>query len=281
MITPYFDSLLVKVTTWGSTLEEAAQRSDRALREFRIRGVKTNIAFLLNLIGHPTFKSGQATTTFIDDTPELFVFRAARDRATKVLSYLANVIVNGRTDVKGSFDPQRRLKPPSLPVVPVPQPPPPGTRQKLQEMGPERFAEWVRGERRLLVTDTTLRDAHQSLLATRVRTYDMLAIAEAIARRTSLASSVSRCGAARHSTRRCASFRRIRGSASPSFDRASRTSCSRCCLRASNAVGYTTYPDNVVRAFIKRSAEAGIDVFRIFDSLNSTDNMQARGRKRA
>src|SRR3954465_7608126 len=184
VITPYFDSLLVKVTTWGSSLDEAVQRADRALREFRIRGVKTNIAFLLNLIEHPTFKSGEATTTFIDQTPALFRFRAARDRATKMLSYLGDVIVNGRTDVKGTFNPERKLP------VPVPPPsrradaPPPGTRQRLQELGPEKFAGWVRAEGRLLITDTTLRDAHQSLLATRVRTHDMLVVADAIARLT-------------------------------------------------------------------------------------------------
>src|SRR5499427_8383936 len=158
VITPYFDSLLVKVTTWGATLEEAVQRADRALREFRIRGVKTNIAFLLNLIGHATFKSGNATTTFIDTTPELFRFRAARDRATKVLSYLGDVIVNGRPDVKGSCEPQRKLAVPIAPPVQPLEEPPSGTRQLLERLGPEQFAEWVRLERRLLITDTTLRD---------------------------------------------------------------------------------------------------------------------------
>ena len=140
VITPYFDSLLVKVTTWGSTLEEAAQRADRALREFRIRGVKTNIAFLLNLIDHPTFRSGNATTTFIDDTPELFQIRAPRDRATKMLSYLGDVIVNGRPDVKGTLDPDRKLPRPAVPPVStVDEPPPPGMRQRLLELGPERI----------------------------------------------------------------------------------------------------------------------------------------------
>ena len=273
VITPYFDSLLVKVTTWGATLEEAAQRSDRALREFRIRGVKTNIAFLLNLIGHPTFTSGQATTTFIDDTPELFVFRAARDRATKALSYVGNVIVNGRPDVKGSFDPRRKLKAPMAPALSTLEPPPAGTRQKLQEMGPERFAEWIRGERRLLMTDTTLRDAHQSLLATRVRTYDMLAIAELVARRMPGLFSLEMWGGATFDT----SMRFLQ---EDPWERLTELRSRipnilfQMLLRASNAVGYTTYPDNVVRAFIKRSAEAGIDVFRVFDSLNSTANMQ-------
>jgi len=272
VITPYFDSLLVKVTTWGTTLAEAATRGDRALREFRIRGVKTNIAFLLNLIGHPTFISGSATTTFIDETPALFKFRAPRDRATKTLSYLGQVIVNGRADVKRAQDPARRLPKPVAPAASAPDPPT-GTRQKLQELGPERFAEWVRGERRLFITDTTLRDAHQSLLATRVRTYDMLAIADALARLTPNLFSLEMWGGATFDT----SMRFLQ---EDPWDRLAelRTRIPnvlfQMLLRASNAVGYTTYPDNVVRAFIKRSAESGIDVFRIFDSLNSADNMQ-------
>jgi pyruvate carboxylase len=272
VITPYFDSLLVKVTTWGASLEEAGQRADRALREFRIRGVKTNISFLLNLIEHPTFKSGDATTTFIDQTPELFRFRQNRDRATKTLSYLSDVIVNGRPDVKGALD-RRKLPVPLAPPVPRAVTPPPGTRQKLQELGPEKFAEWVRGEKRLLITDTTLRDAHQSLLATRVRTYDMLSVADAIAQLTPNLFSLEMWGGATFDTsmrflqedpwQRLAELRqRI-----PNI-------LFQMLLRASNAVGYTTYPDNVVRAFVKRSADVGIDVFRIFDSLNATSNMQ-------
>ena len=273
VITPYFDSLLVKVTTWGSTLEQAAQRSDRALREFRIRGVKTNIAFLLNLIGHPTFTSGQATTTFIEDTPALFVFRSARDRATKALTYVGNVIVNGRSDVKGSFDPRRKLKTPIPPAVSTLEPPPPGTRQKLQELGPERFADWVRAQPKLFLTDTTLRDAHQSLLATRVRTYDMRAIADATARKAPQLFSLEMWGGATFDT----SMRFLQ---EDPWERLTELRghipniLFQMLLRASNAVGYTTYPDNVVRAFIKLSAASGIDVFRIFDSLNSTANMQ-------
>jgi pyruvate carboxylase len=273
VITPYFDSLLVKVTTWGNTLEEAAQRGDRALREFRIRGVKTNIAFLLNLIGHPTFISGDATTRFVDDTPELFKFRAARDRATKTLSYLGDVIVNGRSDVKPALDASRRLAAPVAPAVGGPELPPPGMRQKLQELGPERFAAWIRGEKRLLLTDTTLRDAHQSLLATRVRTYDMLQIADAIARTLPGLFSLEMWGGATYDTS-------LRFLQEDPWDRLGELRhripniLFQMLLRASNAVGYTTYPDNVVQAFIVRSAAAGIDVFRIFDSLNSTDNMQ-------
>ena len=272
VITPYFDSLLVKVTTWGTTLEEAAQRGDRALREFRIRGVKTNIAFLLNLIDHPTFKSGSATTTFIDQTPELFEFRAPRDRATKTLSYLANVIVNGRPEVKRRDD-ARKLAAPILPKAGAPDDPPPGLRQKLQQLGPDKFAAWVRGEARLFITDTTLRDAHQSLLATRVRTFDMLAVADIIARRVPQLFSLEMWGGATFDT----SMRFLQ---EDPWQRLSELRLRipnilfQMLLRASNAVGYTTYPDNLVRAFIRRSAANGIDVFRIFDSLNSADNMQ-------
>ncbi len=276
VITPYFDSLLVKVTTWGSTLEESAQRADRALREFRIRGVKTNIAFLLNLIGHATFRSGQATTTFIDDTPALFLFRAPRDRATKVLTYIGNVIVNGRDDVRGSIDEGRKLKtpvPPLAPVVQVAVPPPDGMRQKLVALGPDAFATWIRNERRLFITDTTLRDAHQSLLATRVRTYDMLRIADTVARRLPGLFSLEMWGGATFDT----SMRFLQEDPWERLEELRRRVPNilfQMLLRASNAVGYTTYPDNVVRAFIKRSADSGIDVFRIFDSLNSTANMR-------
>jgi pyruvate carboxylase len=272
VITPYFDSLLVKVTTWGSTLEEAAQRGNRALREFRIRGVKTNIAFLLNLIDHPTFKSGGATTTFVDDTPALFAFRAPRDRATKTLSYLANVIVNGRSDVKRGYD-ARKLKAPVRPAAAGPDQAPAGLRQKLQSMGAEKFAAWVRGEKRLFITDTTMRDAHQSLLATRVRTDDILAVADTVARRVPDLFSLEMWGGATFD----AAMRFLQ---EDPWDRLIELRqrvpniLFQMLLRASNAVGYTTYPDNVVRAFIKRSADNGIDVFRIFDSLNSTENMQ-------
>jgi pyruvate carboxylase len=273
VITPYFDSLLVKVTTWGGTLEEAVQRGDRALREFRIRGVKTNIAFLLNLIRHPTFTSGEATTTFVDNTPELFRFRAPRDRATKMLSYLGEVIVNGRPDVKGSAEPQRKLPTPPIPPIQLLEEPSAGTRQKLQELGPDRFAQWILSERRLLITDTTLRDAHQSLLATRVRTYDMLAIADVIARRTPNLFSLEMWGGATFDT----SMRFLQEDPWQRLVELRQRVPNilfQMLLRASNAVGYTSYPDNVVRAFVKRSAEAGIDLFRIFDSLNATDNMQ-------
>ncbi|MCC7417167.1 MAG: pyruvate carboxylase [Acidobacteria bacterium] len=272
VITPYFDSLLVKMTTWGQTLEEAVRRADRSLREFRIRGVKTNIAFLDNLILHPTFMSGGATTEFVDATPELFRFRAPRDRANRILSYLGDVTINTRADVKGKIDRARTL------ADPVPPPvgrtaPADGLRQELQRLGPERFSQWVRAQKRLFFTDTTMRDAHQSLLATRVRSYDLLAVAEAVAHRAPNLFSLEMWGGATFDT----SMRFLQE------DPWERLALLRAripnilfqmLLRASNTVGYTNYPDNVVRAFIRKSGDAGIDVFRIFDSLNSTRNMK-------
>ncbi|HEV3215747.1 MAG TPA: pyruvate carboxylase [Vicinamibacterales bacterium] len=278
VITPYFDSLLVKMTTWGQTLEEAVRRADRSLREFRIRGVKTNIAFLGNLILHPTFMSGNATTEFVDSTPELFRFRPPRDRANKILSYLGDVTVNGRPDVKAALGGSiTRTRPPGL-LDPVPPPAPQsaapdGLRQKFQHLGPEKFAGWVRAEKRLLFTDTTMRDAHQSLLATRVRTYDMLAVAPAVAHRLSGLFSLEMWGGATFD----ASMRFLQ---EDPWERLVQLRARipnilfQMLLRASNTVGYTNYPDNVVREFIKTSGDLGIDVFRIFDSLNSTSNMK-------
>ena len=185
VITPFYDSMLVKVIASGQTYEIAMDRMDRALREFRIRGVKTNIPFLENVIRNPVFRSGQATTTLIDTTPELFSFKSRKDRATKLLTFLGNVIVNGNPHAKG-FVPAKALALSKSPLSGAATPgatPPPGTRQMLLELGPKKFAEWTHKQKRLLVTDTTFRDAHQSLMATRVRTYDMLACAESLAYR--------------------------------------------------------------------------------------------------
>ncbi|HEV2293964.1 MAG TPA: pyruvate carboxylase [Tepidisphaeraceae bacterium] len=273
IITPYFDSLLVKLTSWGVTFEEAVKRTDRALREFRIRGVKTNIPFLENLILHPTFAAGNATTTFIDSTPELFRFRPKRDRATKILSYLGDVIVNGRPDVKGKFDPKREFVEPIVPTYVHGVPPPQGLRNKLLEMGPEKFCQWVRKQKPLLFTDTTMRDAHQSLLATRVRTFDLLKVAESVAHRTPNLFSLEMWGGATFDTS-------MRFCQEDPWDRLDQLRSRvpnipfQMLLRASNAVGYTNYPDNVVREFTKTAAEHGIDVFRIFDSLNWVENMK-------
>ncbi len=273
VITPYFDSLLVKVTTWGTTFSESILRMDRALREFRVRGVKTNIPFLENLLAHRTFAEGDATTTFIDNTPELFHFRPRRDRATKILSYLGDVIINGRAEVKGKVDPKRELPEPIVPEYDSAAPPPPGSRHKLLELGPEKFAQWVRKQKRLMFTDTTMRDAHQSLLATRVRTYDLLAVADAVARQTPGLFSLEMWGGATFDT----SMRFLQEDPWDRLDQL-RTRVPnilfQMLLRASNAVGYTNYPDNVVREFVTEAAGHGIDVFRIFDSLNWAENMK-------
>jgi pyruvate carboxylase len=273
VITPYFDSLLVKLIASGLTFDEAVHRMGRSLSEFRVRGVKTNIPFLENLIHHPTFIKGEATTTFIDESPELFRFRIRRDRATKILSYLGDVIVNGRADVKAKIDPKREFIDPPIPAYQVSSPPPDGTRQKLQQLGPEKFADWVRKQKRLMFTDTTMRDAHQSLLATRVRTYDLLAIASATAHLAPQLFSLEMWGGATFDTA-------MRFLQEDPWDRLDQLRVKvpnilfQMLLRASNAVGYTNYPDNVVREFVVRSAEHGIDVFRIFDSLNWTENMK-------
>ncbi|HEX4055181.1 MAG TPA: pyruvate carboxylase [Tepidisphaeraceae bacterium] len=273
VITPYFDSLLVKLIASGLTFDEAIHRMARSLSEFRVRGVKTNIPFLENLIQHPTFIKGEATTTFIDDSPELFRFRAKRDRATKILSYLGDVIVNGRSDVRGKVDPKRDFADPPVPEYLRSAAPPDGTRQKLQELGAEGFAKWVRRQKRLLFTDTTFRDAHQSLLATRVRTHDLLAVAGAVAHLAPQLFSLEMWGGATFDT----SMRFLQEDPWDRLDQL-RTRVPnilfQMLLRASNAVGYSNYPDNVVSEFVVRSAEHGIDVFRIFDSLNWTENMK-------
>ncbi|HWE97894.1 MAG TPA: pyruvate carboxylase [Tepidisphaeraceae bacterium] len=273
VITPYFDSLLVKVTTWGTTFQESIRRMDRALREFRVRGVKTNIPFLENLLRHPQFVSGDATTTFIDSTPELFRFRARRDRATKILAYLGDVIINGRPEVKGKVNPKKELPEPVIPAYTKGAAPPPGLRHKLLELGPEKFAEHVRKQKKLLLTDTTMRDAHQSLLATRVRTYDLLQIADAVAHLTPDLFSLEMWGGATFDTA-------MRFLQEDPWDRLGQLRTRvpnipfQMLLRASNAVGYTNYPDNAVVAFTKSAAQHGIDVFRIFDSLNWAENMK-------
>ncbi|MEY3206074.1 MAG: 2-oxoglutarate carboxylase small subunit, partial [Planctomycetota bacterium] len=272
VVTPYFDSLLVKVTARGLNLEEAAGHVERCLQEFRVRGVKTNIPFLVNLVTHPEFLAGKCTTRFIDETPSLFDFPLRKDRATKVLEYLADVIVNGNALVKGRPAAVRR-EPAPLPEYDRFAPPPAGTRNKLQELGPTKFAAWVRGQKQLLVTDTTMRDAHQSLLATRMRSYDMLAAADAYARLASGFFSLEMWGGATFDT----SMRFLKECP---WDRLLQLReripnvLFQMLLRASNAVGYTNYPDNVVQAFVKESAAAGIDVFRVFDPLNWVPNMK-------
>ena len=271
VITPYYDSLLVKVTAWGRDFRQACQRMGRSLREFRVRGVKTNIPFLENVVSHADFQAGGANTRWIEESPALFRFARRRDRATRLLTYLGDVIVNGNPAVADKPVP-KRLAPAPVPAH-IAGEPPEGTHQILQKLGPEAFAEWVRSKRRLLVTDTTFRDAHQSLLATRVRTHDMMAIANFVAHRMSHLFSLEMWGGATFDVSLrflhedpFARLRRLR-QAIPNI-------CFQMLLRASNAVGYTAYPDNVVAEFIYEAAAQGIDIFRIFDSLNCVPNMK-------
>lgn len=271
IVNPFYDSMLVKVTARARTFTDAVRRMNRALREFRIRGVKTNILFLENLIGTKTFLSGDATTRFIDTTPSLFEFEPTRNRASGVLNYLADVIVNGNETVVGRPQATRRQ------AVAVPDiqydNDTTGMRQRLQRMGAPAFAQWIREQKELLVTDTTMRDAHQSLLATRLRTQDMLNIAQAYRYNTPQFFSLEMWGGATFDT----SMRFLKESPWYRLERMREQTPNilfQMLLRASSAVGYANYPDNVVRRFVKESAAAGIDVFRIFDALNWTDNMQ-------
>ena len=273
VITPYYDSLLVKVTTWGTSAEDAIARMDRSLREFRIRGVATNLAFLENLIDHPLFRSGECTTRFIDQTPELLKVAPKRDRATKLLKYLGEVTVNGHPEMKGRTLPSLPLAVAIKPACDLTQPPPAGTRELLKSLGPATFAQWIKAQQRVLLTDTTMRDAHQSLLATRMRTHDMLEIAPHYARLAPGLFSLECWGGATFDVA-------MRFLGEDPWQRLAQIRAAvpnvllQMLLRASNAVGYTNYPDNVVKFFVQQAAQGGIDVFRVFDSLNSVDNMR-------
>ncbi len=273
VITPYYDSLLVKVTAWAPTAPEAIRRMDRALREFRIRGVATNLQFVENLINHPDFIAGKVTTRFIDATPALFRFARRRDRASRLLRYMGEVIVNGHPDLKGRTAPDlshvRVQLPAEVPDAPLPE----GSRDRLRKLGPAEFARWMREHPRALVTDTTMRDAHQSLFATRMRTADMVAIAPSYASLLGQLFSVECWGGATFD----ASLRFLK---EDPWDRLQKLRAAmpnlllQMLLRASNAVGYTNYADNVVQHFVRQAAREGIDVFRIFDSLNWVENMR-------
>jgi pyruvate carboxylase len=272
IITPFYDSLLVKITASGPNLPLALVRMHRALREMRIRGVKTNIPFLENVITQEKFVKGKATTSMIDVTPALFRFKPRRDRASKLLSYLGDVVVNGNPQVKG-----RGRSAVTLPLI---EPDydhkseiPKGTKDLLLEMGPVKFSKWIRKQKSLLVTDTTLRDAHQSLFAARMRSYDMLKVADCIARRTSRLFSLEMWGGATFDT-----CMRFLGECPYERLRTLREKIPnilfQMLLRGSNAVGYANYPDNVVKDFVIHASEAGMDVFRIFDSLNYLPNLK-------
>ena len=270
-ITRSYDSLLVKVTAWAPSSEETIARMDRALKEFRVRGVSTNLRFLEQLITHEHFRDGSYTTRFIDQTPELFRYPRKRDRATRLLRFVADVIVNGNPEVTGRVRPGRIVdaRPPKLPV----STPPPGTKQRLDELGAGKFSQWMLDQPQVLFTDTTFRDAHQSLLATRFRTRDLVAIAPAYARLAPGLFSVECWGGATFDVamrflRECPWDRLI------AFREAMPNLLLQMLLRSANAVGYTNYPDNVVRYFVQQAAKNGVDVFRVFDSLNWVDNMR-------
>jgi len=272
IITPFYDSLLVKICAYGRRFIDAARHMERALQEFRVRGVKTNVPFLLNVVTHRDFLAGGCTTRFIDETPALFRFPIRRDRASRLLTYAAEITVNGFPGL---------ARPPGYATAPEPSPPGfdpaaaplPGSRQQFLKLGPEAFARFVREHQALLITDTTFRDAHQSLLATRIRTRDMLRVADAYARLCPGIFSIEMWGGATFDTA-------MRFLKEDPWDRLARLRekipniLFQMLLRGANAVGYTSYPDNLVRAFVHEAAAAGVDLFRIFDSLNWVPNME-------
>jgi pyruvate carboxylase len=291
IITRYYDSLLTKVTAWAPTPEMAIHRMDRALREFRIRGVSTNIAFVENLLKHPIFLSNEYTTKFIDDTPDLFNFAARRDRGSKVLNYIADVTVNGHPETRGTKRPAQiapaqigpaQITPtqanaaqighaPRLPVLRGD--PQMGTRNLLEQKGPQAVADWMKAQQRLLITDTTMRDGHQSLLATRMRSIDMIRVAPAYAANLPQLFSMECWGGATFDVayrflQECP-WQRLRDlrEAMPNL-------MTQMLLRGANGVGYTNYADNVIQEFVRVAATTGIDVFRVFDSLNWVENMR-------
>ncbi|MBN9986155.1 pyruvate carboxylase [Rhizobium laguerreae] len=272
IITRFYDPLLVKVTAWAPNPSEAIARMDRALREFRIRGVATNLTFLEAIIGHPKFRDNSYTTRFIDTTPELFQQVKRQDRATKLLTYLADVTVNGHPEAK---DRPMPLDNAAEPVVPYANgnAVKDGTKQLLDTLGPKKFGEWMRNEKRVLLTDTTMRDGHQSLLATRMRTYDIARIADTYAHALPNLLSLECWGGATFDVsmrfltedpwERLALIRE----GAPNL-------LLQMLLRGANGVGYTNYPDNVVKYFVRQAARGGIDLFRVFDCLNWVENMR-------
>lgn len=271
VITPYYDSLLVKVSTHALSLEQAAVKMLRTLREFRIRGIKTNIPFLENVVKHEKFRKGNYDTSFIDSTPELFIFPNRKDRGTKILNYIANVNVNGFPGIGKKEKPV--FEKPRIPKLSDHIQTGNGTKQLLDEMGPEQFTHWIKEQKKVLVTDTTFRDAHQSLLATRVRSTDILKIAEPTSKMLPNLFSMEMWGGATFDV----SYRFLKEDPWERLIHLRREIPNvlfQMLLRASNAVGYKNYADNVIDEFVKSSAYAGIDVFRIFDSLNWVKGME-------
>ncbi len=271
VITRYYDPLLEKVTAWAPTPEEAIDRMDRALREFRIRGVATNLTFLEAIIGHDRFRDNSYTTKFIDNTPELFAQVRRKDRATRLLTYIADVTVNGHPETRDRQKPSDDVAPPTIPYFDAPVPD--GAKQLLDDLGPKAFAEWMRNERRVLMTDTTMRDGHQSLLATRMRTHDIARISGTYARALPQLLSLECWGGATFDVA-------MRFLTEDPWERlqAVRDGAPnlllQMLLRGANGVGYTNYPDNVVKYFVRQAAKGGIDLFRVFDCLNWVDNMR-------
>ncbi len=271
VITRFYDPLLEKITAWSPTAEETIHRMHRALREFRIRGVATNLTFLEAIITHPKFIDNSYTTKFIDTTPELFEQVKRQDRATKLLTYLADVTVNGHPETKGRSTPPKEAALPRVPFIETPIPD--GTKQVLDQLGPRKFAEWMRNEKRVLFTDTTMRDGHQSLLATRMRTYDIARIAGTYARALPQLFSLECWGGATFDVA-------MRFLTEDPWERLAEVRekapniLLQMLLRGANGVGYKSYPDNVVKYFVSQAAKGGIDVFRVFDSLNWVENMR-------
>lgn len=271
VITPYYDSLLVKLSTHALTFEHAASKMIRNLQEFRIRGIKTNIPFLVNVVKHKKFVSGEYNTSFIDKTPELFLFPVSKDRGTKMLTYIANVTVNGFPGVEKKKRPV--FETPRKPKLKAGTPYQNGTKQILDEKGADGLVEWIKQQEKVLLTDTTFRDAHQSLLATRVRTKDLQHIAEPTAKLLPEMFSFEMWGGATFDVayrflkedpwERLLTLRKLMPNV-----------LLQMLLRSANAVGYKNYPDNVIHEFVQKSADAGIDVFRIFDSLNWVKGME-------
>ncbi|WP_348526173.1 pyruvate carboxylase, partial [Mesorhizobium sp.] len=271
VITRFYDPLLEKVTAWAPTPGEAISRMNRALREFRIRGVATNLTFLEAIINHPRFADNSYTTKFIDTTPELFEQVKRQDRATKLLTYLADVSVNGHPETRGRPAPKANAAAPVVPYLNghIPD----GSKQRLDALGPEKFAAWMRAQRQVLVTDTTMRDGHQSLLATRMRTYDIVGIAGTYARALPQLLSLECWGGATFDVA-------MRFLTEDPWERlgkvreAAPNLLLQMLLRGANGVGYTNYPDNVVQHFVKQAASGGVDLFRVFDCLNWVENMR-------
>ncbi|SDY46576.1 pyruvate carboxylase [Modestobacter sp. DSM 44400] len=268
-VSAHFDSLLVKLTCRGRTFDIAVARARRAVAEFRIRGVSTNIPFLQAVLDDPDFAAGRVTTSFIEERPELLTARSSADRGTRLLTYLADVTVNHPHGERPHLvDPADKL-----PAVDLRQPPPPGSRDRLRHLGPERFAADLRAQAALAVTDTTFRDAHQSLLATRVRSKDLLAVAGHVARSTPQLLSIEAWGGATYDVA-------LRFLAEDPWDRLAALReqipnvCLQMLLRGRNTVGYTPYPEQVTTTFVAEAARTGIDVFRVFDALNDVSQMR-------